>query len=548
MRSKKAKLRLTMNKIKHLFLLLAQMSGGRWGIASVSAVLPILVMIIFAIFLAIKYDYILVLSVTIALSTLLISVPLFIINQIDKKNQDEVALDNSQIADGFVKVSAEWSQNEVLIWQKSKQKSRHLLAQNNEWSELDQVGLDILEFVASEFGKKALDFSIPEGLQLLGEISRRYKVVIKQYIPAVEMLKVSHLKEGYAAYEQYGELGAKAVKIAIWANYAKNLYLNPAKFAADIIKDQSTSTMTKGLVENMQNQAKRALLDEVASVAIDLYSGRFSFAEDEVLASVIASEDVKRIAPALEPIRIVFVGQTSVGKSSIINLLKEQLVAEVDVLPSTDNTTVYEAILDDIPIRVVDQQGLDGDIKTQQLMLAEMTQADLIVWVLKANQPARELDKTLKAEFDAYYTNSKHISRKKAALVGVVNQVDKLKPIEPWQPPYNIAEPTCAKAKIINQALVYNQKVLKLDVMLALSIDPDKQSFGVAELKHIIIEAIANASNVQRNRQRVEAMKKGIDIKQQVKRALHSGKNLYPNILRNAAPEISDMLIKKFKK
>jgi hypothetical protein len=449
------------------------------------------------------------------------------------------------VADGFVKESAQWSQNEVLIWEKAKLKSRQLLAQKNEWSELDQVGLEILEFVAHEFGKKALDFSIPEGLQLLGEISRRYKIVIKQYIPAVEMLKVSYLKEGYVAYEQYGGLGGKAVKIAIWANYAKNLYLNPAKFAADIIKDQSTSTMTKGLVENMQSQAKRALLDEVASVAIDLYSGRFSFEEDEVGASAIANKDGKRIASELEPIRIVFVGQTSAGKSSIINRLKQQFVAEVDVLPSTDNTTVYETMLDDIPIRVVDQQGLDGDIETQNLMLAEMTQADLIIWVLKATQPARELDLSLKAKFDDYYANTKHISRMKAAILGVVNQVDRLKPIEQWQPPYNVVEPNCEKAKIINQALEFNQKILNFDAILALSINPDRQSFGVEGLQHTISDAIANAYNVQRNRQRVEAMGKGVSIKKQLKRALHSGKKLYPNILRNAAPEVSDTANKK---
>lgn len=535
-----------MNKIKSLFLLLAKLSGGSWGIAVVSAILPIAVMIVFALFLAIKYDYILVLSLAIAVSTLIISVPLFIMGWTHKKKQ--AALADAKAADGFVKVSAQWSQNEVLIWEKAKLKSRQLLTEKNEWSELDQVGLQMLEFVAHEFGKKALDFSIPEGLQLLGEISRRYKIVIKQYIPAVEMLKVSYLKDGYAAYEQYGELGGKAVKIAIWANYAKNLYLNPAKFAADIIKDQSTSSMTKGLVENMQNQAKRALIDEVTSVAIDLYSGRFSFEEDEVVASAIASKDVTRFASALEPIRIVFVGQTSAGKSSIINCLKQQLVAEVDVLPSTDNTTVYETTLNDIPLRIVDQQGLDGNPNTHKLMLAEMTQADLIIWVLKANQPARELDITLKAEFDTYYVNANNISRKKAALIGVVNQVDKLKPIEQWQPPYNVAEPTCAKAKIIQQALEYNQKLLKFDVMLALSIALDKPSFGVEELKHAITQAIDNAHNVQLNRQRVEAMGRGVSFKKQLRRALDSGKKLYPNIIRNAAPRISDLVNKAFKK
>jgi predicted GTPase len=537
-----------MNKIKQLFVVLTKMSGGRWGIAVVSAVLPVLVMIVFALFLAIKYDYILLLSLIIAFSTLLISVPLFVIACNNKKKEGDVTLNTAQVSDALVARSQQWSQNEVIIWEKTKLKSQQLLLEKNEWSELDQVGLDILAFVANEFGKKALDFSIPEGLQLVGEISRRYKNVIQAHIPGVEMLKVSYLKEGYAVYEQYGELGGKALKIAIWANYAKNLYLNPAKFAADLIKDQSTSSMTKGLVDNMQSQAKQALLDEIASVAIDLYSGRFSFEEEDVAASSIVAKDETRFALALEPIRIVFVGQTSAGKSSIINLIKEQLVAEVDVLPSTDTATVYEAVLNDIPIRVIDLQGLDGDASTQQAMLDEMTQADLIMWVLKANQPARALDKTLKTAFDAYYASNKNISRKKAALIGVVNQVDKLKPADQWQPPYNIAKPNCAKAKIIKQALEFNQKTLHFDAVVALSIAPDKESFGAQELKFAMGEAIENASNVQRNRQRIEAMGKGIELRQQVKRAFHSGKKLYPNILRSAAPDISDFVIKKLRK
>jgi predicted GTPase len=535
-----------MKKIKNLFLLLSELSGGRWAIAVISALFPIMIMMGFGVFLAIKYGYVLELSILIAASTLIISVPLYFLGRASKSTNPKItSAPGEVIEDALVKASADWSQNEMLIWEKSKTHSRTLITDKSEWNQIDEVGLAMMEFVATEFDKKALDFSIPEGLQLFEEISRRYKLVVKEYIPIVDILKISHLKAGYDAFDKYGELGQKLIKAAVWANHAKNAYMNPAKLAIDLVNQQSTSGMTKGFVDEMQLNAKQALLDEIASVAIDLYSGRFSFEESEVTESSVAEKDEQRIAPELEPIRIVMVGQTSAGKSSIINVLKEDLVAEVDVLPSTDGTTVYIAQLDDMDIRVVDLQGLDGNQKIQQSMLSEMTQADLIVWVLKANQSARELDKTLNAKFNDYYQNGSNISRKKPAVICVVNQVDKLKPINEWAPPYNLDEPTTAKGKIINQALAYNQKLLMPDSILALSIAPQQNSFGVDELKKTIRHEITNANNVQRNRQRMEAAEKGVGIKKQLGRAFKSSKKIAPSALKMATPSLIKMAIKK---
>ncbi|MEJ6123475.1 50S ribosome-binding GTPase [Vibrio sp. 2-Bac 85] len=547
-----------MKKIKQLFLLLSQLSGGRWGIAVVSAILPVLMMVGFGLFLAIQYDYLLILSICIAVSTLLISLPLWLTNRHQDKRrlqeqQKKLNENSTQVDDSLVKVNKDWSTHEVVIWEQSKIQARQLLSADTEWRELDKVAYQLMNFVAQAFDKKGLDFSIPEGLQLLEEISRRYQLVVKEYIPAIELVKISHLTSGYKAYEQYGEVGQKAIKVAIWANYAKNLYLNPAKFATDLLKDQSTSGMTQGLFENIQIQAKQALLDEVVSVAIDLYSGRFSFEQGSVTASDIATQDVQRMAADLEPIRIVIVGQTNAGKSSVINVLKEQLMAEVDVLPCTDGTIVYQASLDDIDIRLIDLQGLDGKPKTEQSMLAEMTSADLILWMLKADQPARALDKNLKTKFDAYYDDVKHISSKKATVVGIVNQVDRLKPIDDWQPPYDLIQPDlveakAAKAKIIKQAMDYNQTLLMPDKMIALSISPNKPHFGIESLKNTLQAEIENANNVQRNRQRREAIGKGIGIKKQFDRVMHSGKKLYPNLLRAAAPKLNEIVVKKLKK
>ncbi|UPR56889.1 50S ribosome-binding GTPase [Vibrio sp. ED004] len=549
-----------MKKIRNLFRLLAVLSSGRWGIALISAIFPSLIMMGFGLFLAVKYGYLLEMSIAIAVSTLVFTIPLYISSRSSRQPTYSNASANSAsegeaesspktadplINDAMVKASDEWSQAELLIWNDSKHYVRQQLSNEIEWGNLDQTGLEVLEFVATKFDKKSLDFSIPEGLKLFEEVSRRYKLVVKEHIPGIEYLKVSYIKAGYEAYDKYGELGQKIFKAAIWGNHLKNLYLNPLKVISDLGREQATSTMTKGVVDDMQYAAKQALLDEVAAVAIDLYSGRFSIEDESLRASDVSEADEKRFAPELEPVRIVLVGQTSSGKSSLINALKQELVAEVDVLPSTDTSTVYNAFVDDNDVRVVDLQGLDGNAKTEALMLKEMTQADVVLWVLKANQSARELDKQLKGKFDAFYDDPKNISRKKPILVTVVNQVDRLKPVDEWQPPYDLDNPTSAKGKIIAQALEYNQTLLQPDIALPLAIAPEKAQFGLDALRQTLLERIADANNVQRNRQRFEAMKRGTSVKGQLNKAVKAGKKVAPSALKAATPKLAEMAIKQ---
>ncbi|MDC5806364.1 50S ribosome-binding GTPase [Vibrio europaeus] len=522
-----------MKATKNLFRLLLDLSSGRWALLVISAVFPVLITMGFGVVLAVKHGYLLELSIAIAASSLSVMLPLYLLNSRRKKPVDDKASENlKRIDDGFVKASDDWSKAELTVWNESKHLVRQRLESDLEWGDLDKAALDVLDVVATRFYKESLDFSIPEGLKLFEEVSRRYKAVIKAHIPGVEHLKVSYIKAGYDAYEKYGELGQKLLKVAIWANRARQAYTNPMKVAIDIANEQTGRSLTKGLVDDMQLAAKTAFLDEVAAVAIDLYSGRFSIEESDIKASDVSQADEERLASELEPIRVVTVGQTSSGKSSLINVLKDELVAEVDVLPSTDSTTTYNAFVDENDVRVVDLQGLDGEEKTQQAMIEEMIQADVIVWVLKANQSARALDKQLKAKLDEFYLDPKNISRKKPKVISAVNQVDMLKPVNEWSPPYDIEAATCEKAKIIGQALDFNQKLLKPDVTLPLSIALDKPHFGVEGLQQALVDSIVEANNVQRNRQRVEAMERGVPISEQVGRAFNSTKKVISEVFR----------------
>lgn len=527
MHSEKVRQRLAMKKIKGLYCLLADLSGGRLLIAVISATFPVLIMMGFGIVLSIKYGYLLQLSIAIAISTLAVIIPLYLISRLPDDTGPETENEPPSATDGgYVQASSDWSQTELAIWHDAQTYTRQRLRVGLEWKQLDDAGLEILEIVAQKFGKKTLDFSVPEALKLFEEVSRRYNLVVKAHIPGVEYLKVSHIKAGYAAYDKYGELGKKAVKAAIWANHAKNLYINPLKVAVDLTREQATSSMTKGFVDDMQLKAKEALLDEVAAVAIDLYSGRFSLEDGDLLVTNASVADEEHIAPALAPIRIVIVGQTGAGKSSVINILKDELAAEVDILPSTQGSTVYSAIVNDVEVNLIDLRGLDGNAETERQMLNEMTQADLVLWMLKANQSARNLDKQLNDNFQAFYANPQNVSSKKPVVIALINQVDKLKPIAEWQPPYDLENPASAKAKIIAQAVTYNQALLQSDIALPLAIADNKAHLGVAALKQTLTDCIEEASNVQRNRQRIEAMQRGVPFKTQLDRVVNVGKRV----------------------
>ncbi len=523
-----------MKKIKGLYRLLSELSGSRWLIAIIASLLPVLTIMGFGIYLAFKFDYILEMSIAVTVSTLLVTVPLFFIGRAAKQEESDPHLETlPPVKQGLVKASKDWSQAELVIWDHSRAYTREKLEAGIEWGNLHQSGFEVLELVAQEFGKKTLGFSIPEGLKLFEEVSRRYKLVVKDHIPGIEYLKISHITAGYKAYEKYGDVGQKVVTAAIWANHAKNLYYNPLKVVSDLTKEQATSSMTRGFVDDMQLKAKEALLDEVAAVAIDLYSGRFSLEDEDLQLSEASVVDEANIASELEPIRIVTVGQTGAGKSSIVNLLKDELAAEVDVLPSTQGSMVYNALIDDIDVKVVDLRGLDGLADTENQMLTEMTQADVILWVLKANQSARDLDKKLNDKLTLFYADPKHISYKKPMVIAVVNQVDKLKPIAEWQPPYDLENPIGSKAKIIAQALAYNQELMNADIALPLSISMDKTHFGVEVLKQTLVNGVVDANNVQRNRQRVEAMKRGVSFKKQFGKTVNLGKKIVRNSLKD---------------
>lgn len=528
-----------MKKLKNAYQMLSRLSGDRWSAAVVVSILPVLILMSFGIGLSIKYGYLLALSLAITLSVAGMYIIIYVAQLLAKKTKKQRVqqgdlLDGSVdgLADDLVPASSAWSQRELAIWQQAKAYSRTLLASDSDWSDMDKKALLVFDLVAKAYNKQSLDFSISEGLKLIEEISRRYRLVLKEHIPVVEFLKVSHLKSGYEFYDKYGDFGPILFNVLRTLNYAKDLVINPAKAVSDFVKQQFSANMTQGLVDDMQLKAKAALLDEVATVAINLYSARFSIEDEDVIPSETLLTDKAHEAAPLEPIRVALVGQIGAGKSSLTNLLIGEFAVEVGALATTHGITVCETQLGDAAVKMVDLPGLDGTAATEDSVFAEYVKSDLILWVVKANQPARDLDNKFKQRINQYYAQVKNISRKEPTVICIVNQVDRLKPVNEWQPPYDLTDINNEKAQTISQALAYNKKILTPDFTTALSIADGKPHFGVEDLKLLLNEQLLNGYNVQLNRRNKAAIEKGMNIKNQAQRMGKSGKVIVKGLFK----------------
>ncbi len=535
-------------KIKNTLKSVANLKEIPWLILLISCLSPLIIMALFGIFLAFKYGYLIPLSLATALFTLCVPLPLFFLskrNHLAKSmplSDDEVAT----LSPYLVQPNQEWSDTEKNILSECQHAISQTLSQSVAWAEIDKQVFHLLEFVAQKFNKKALDFTIPEALTLFEEIGKRYKSVMHDHVPAVDYIKISHLKSGVDLYAQYGEIAEKIFQTAMTANLLKNLYLNPIKAAIDFTQQQTSASLHQELLANMDYKAKQALLEEVAAVAIDLYSGRFCIDNSDLCLTEIEEIDRQRQPDALSPMRVVLIGQTGSGKSSIINVLSEEFSAEIDLLPSTVNTQSFQIEIDGKIIRLIDTKGLDGDDKTDSALFNEILHADLILWVLKANQSSRALDQKFHQSFVEYFLQPEQLSRKRPRILAVLNQVDKLKPIEAWQPPYSLTTPTSKKAKTIVDALDYNNNLLKFETLLPLAIPPDKANFGVDNLQSALFDSFKEANNVQRNRQKNEAIIRKKSIKNQLSQTAKAGKNMVPKAIKLAAPTKLQRVLRKW--
>ena len=424
----------------------------------------------------------------------------------------------------IVKAQPDWSDYDNRVWAEVNERIGEFLAQDSKWAAMREHAVEMVIFTAERYhgknNRRELAFSAPELLKMIEEVSRRYRRTLKAHVPFIESVNLSTLKMFYD-HKEKAHFAGKA-----WDAYRTYRIFTPPGLLAEA-RGLLLKRFFSGVRVDLEFKMKQALLQEVAAVSIDLYSGRFRVDDDELEVSRAHAKDGDRMAPPPEPLRVCLLGQVSAGKSSIINALTGSMAAEVNMLPSTDRVSVYQCRVEGLDLmHLVDLPGLNGEGSNRKLLLREITESDVVLWVVKANQSARHLDVDFLEAMEAFYAGEKNRSRKRPLLIGVLNQVDRLKPVNAWDPPYDLDAPASPKARIIRDALAYNENTLKLDKWLPLSVSTDKAHFNLDRLQSIIAAEYESAIQTQLNRRRLESGSTD-GIAGQCRRLLQAGKLLF---------------------
>ncbi|MFT0211550.1 GTPase [Pseudomonas sp. F1_0610] len=388
-----------------------------------------------------------------------------------------------------------------------------LLTENADWNSLHNHGLTIMQLTASAYSDKAYaqwSFSLPEFFKVMENISQRYRRVLKENVPAIEHIKISSILRGHDQLQRF-KFFHTAYKV-----YRKLRIITPTGLLAEA-RSMMFDQAFDGVSNEITDKIKYLLVNEALRVAIDLYGGHFTFVDDELRLSKAGQADSKRMAPEAEPLRIGIIGQVSAGKSSLVNYFIGHFQAEVGAIPCAEQEQVYSFTTHaGEAAHLVDLPGIDHNEKLQAQNLASLKECDLILWALKANQPARELDKLMLTTLRTWFTEKKQRSRKMPPIIGVLTQVDKLVKNLPNMPTANSPE-----AVTIQQAVSYNQQLLKLDAIVPVALNTDDQLiFNEQQLLAVLEKNYDAALNVQLNRRRHEASE--FSIKQE----LHTMGNL----------------------
>jgi predicted GTPase len=376
------------------------------------------------------------------------------------------------------------------------------------WQRCQELVVAIAHIYHPEVKYPLLNIYIPQAYGLIRGTVDDMDRWMQKLSPALNQVTVG---QAYQAYEVYQKLEPSARKVQQVWNWAQWLF-NPAVALAKQATQKSSHQATQQLLVNLSQLLREAALRNLCKQAIALYGGTtlpstFSpttptlpKAKTQTLREILQkAEPVEEVEQ--KPVSILLAGRTGAGKSSLINTLFQAELAEVDVLPSTDRIQNYHWQTDTGEMTLWDTPGYEQANRDdlRELVLDYATNADLLLLVTPALDPALQMDVDFLKDIKAEVAD--------LPAIAVVTQVDRLRPIREWEPPYNwqwgvsVAPPKEARPKeiAIREAIAYRAQLLsECDLVLpVVTGDSSRTAWGIDALSLALVEAISPAKQLR---------------------------------------------------
>ncbi|MHC0062867.1 GTPase family protein [Nostoc sp. UIC 10890] len=373
------------------------------------------------------------------------------------------------------------------------------------WTRCQDLVVAIAHIYNPQIQYPLLNIYVPQAYGLIRGTVDDMDQWMQKLSPVLNQVTVGQAYQGYEVYRKLEPSARKFWKAWNWAQWI----LNPVAAVAKQASQGSSNQATQQLLGNLSQLFREAALRNLCRQAIALY-GRSTL---PVSATVVSTPTLPKAktqtlrdiltqaqpAEAVEqkPVNILLVGRTGSGKSSLINTLFQADLAAVDVLPSTDRIQNYQwQTQSGETLTLWDTPGYEqvNRADLRNLVLDYAINADLLLLATPALDPALQMDVDFLQDIKAEVAD--------LPAIAIVTQVDRLRPIREWQPPYDWEWGDRSKEVSIREATEYRAKLLGNFCNLVLPVvttdsKTNRTAWGVEALSLGLVDAIAPSKQLR---------------------------------------------------